>query len=86
MYGGAEDSVVRQKVEYLPWEGMKEKIDHLFWTTEETPAPKAPMLLAQHETSVPLLKVAEAILKTQKPDWGVQASRGTRALQRQWIT
>ena len=57
-----------EKVEDLPWANMKEKIDRLFRTTEETPAPKAPTLLAQHETSVPLLKVAKAILKTQKPD------------------
>lgn len=58
----------REKMEDLPWESMKEKIDRLFRTTEETPAPKAPMLLTQHETSAPLLKVAKAILKTQKPD------------------
>lgn len=57
-----------EKVEDLPWESMKEKINHLFRTTEETLAPKAPTLLAQHKASVPLLKVAEAILKTQKPD------------------
>ena len=57
-----------EKMEDLPWESMKEINDCLFQTTEETPAPKAPTLLAQHKTCAPLLKVAKAILKTQKPD------------------
>jgi len=42
-----------EKVEDLRWESMKEKIDHLLCTTEETPAPRASTLLAQHEASVP---------------------------------
>ena len=58
----------RKDIESLPQESVKDKVDRMFSKMGDSSAQKGSGIRTASQPSDPILKVAEAILKTQKPN------------------